>query len=58
MEGERTVGYRIRVQALKHHIPCITTLAALRAAVAAIRGAIRSGGRVALYPLKALGQRD
>ena len=30
------MGYRIRTAALKHHVPYITTLAALRAAVAAI----------------------
>ncbi|RKY70320.1 MAG: carbamoyl phosphate synthase large subunit [Candidatus Latescibacterota bacterium] len=37
LERRRTVGYRIRTAALKHHVPYITTLAALRAAVAAIR---------------------
>ena len=42
LERRRTVGYRIRTTALKHHVPYITTLAALRAAVAAIRS-LRSG---------------
>lgn len=36
-EDRRTVGYRIRTTALKRHVPYITTLAALRAAVAAVR---------------------
>ncbi len=42
LEGRRTVGYRIRTAALKYHIPYITSLAALRAAVTAIRS-LRSG---------------
>jgi carbamoyl-phosphate synthase large subunit len=33
----RTSGYRIRTAALAHHVPYVTTLVALRAAVAAIR---------------------
>ncbi len=37
LEGKRTVGYRIRTTALHHHVPYVTTLVALRAAVAAIR---------------------
>ncbi len=37
LQGKRTVGYRIRTAALEHHIPYVTTLVALRAAVAAIR---------------------
>ena len=40
--GPRGVGHRIRTAALGHHVPCITTLAALRAAIAAIRS-LRSG---------------
>jgi len=36
-EDRRTVGYRIRTAALKHRVPYITTLSALRVAVAAIR---------------------
>ena len=35
--GRRTVGYRIRSAALKYHVPYVTTLLALRAAVGAIR---------------------
>jgi carbamoyl-phosphate synthase large subunit len=42
LERRRGVGQRIRTTALKHHVPYITTLAALRAAIAAIRS-IRSG---------------
>ena len=38
----RTVGYRIRKAALDYHVPYVTTLVALRAAVAAIRS-LRSG---------------
>ncbi len=33
----RTSGYRIRMAALEHHVPYVTTLVALRATVAAIR---------------------
>ena len=42
LPGQRTVGYRIRTAALEHHVPYVTTLAALRATVAAIRS-LRSG---------------
>jgi carbamoyl-phosphate synthase large subunit len=38
----RSVGYRIRTAALEYHIPYVTTLVALRAAVAGIRS-LRSG---------------
>jgi carbamoyl-phosphate synthase large subunit len=37
LEEKRTVGYRIRSASLDHHIPYVTTLVAIRAAVAAIR---------------------
>jgi len=37
LERQRSVGHRIRTAALKHHVPYLTTLAALRAAIAAIR---------------------
>jgi carbamoyl-phosphate synthase large subunit len=37
LSGRRTIGYRIRTTALDHHVPYVTTLVALRAAVAAIR---------------------
>jgi len=36
-EDRRTVGYRIRTTALKHKIPCITTIEALRATISAVR---------------------
>ncbi|HQE92602.1 MAG TPA: carbamoyl-phosphate synthase large subunit [Anaerolineae bacterium] len=36
-QGVRTAGYRIRAAALQYHIPYVTTLVALRTAVAAIR---------------------
>lgn len=42
LEERRTVGFRIRKAALEHHIPYVTTLVALQAAVAAIRN-LRSG---------------
>jgi carbamoyl-phosphate synthase large subunit len=35
--GKRSVGYRIRKAAVDHHVPYVTTLVTLRAAVAAIR---------------------
>jgi carbamoyl-phosphate synthase large subunit len=35
--SQRSVGQRIRVAALDHHVPYVTTLVALRATVAAIR---------------------
>jgi len=35
--GPRSVGQRIRVAALDHHVPYVTTLVSLRATVAAIR---------------------
>jgi carbamoyl-phosphate synthase large subunit len=38
----RSAGYRIRTAALEYHIPYITALVSLRAAVAAIRS-LRSG---------------
>ncbi|MBC7097980.1 carbamoyl-phosphate synthase large subunit [Candidatus Bipolaricaulota bacterium] len=53
LEDERTVGYRIRTEAARHHVPYITTLAALRAAVAAIRTRTRSP----VLPLHELHQR-
>jgi len=37
LAGPRSVGQRIRVTALDHHVPYVTTLVALRATVAAIR---------------------
>ncbi|MBN1874973.1 MAG: carbamoyl-phosphate synthase large subunit, partial [Anaerolineae bacterium] len=42
LAGQRSVGQRIRVAALDHHVPYVTTLVALRATVAAIRF-LRSG---------------
>ncbi len=39
---KRSVGYRIRMAALQHHVPYVTTLLALRAAIAGIRS-LRSG---------------
>jgi len=45
VERKRTVGYRIRTAALDHHVPYVTTLVALRAAVAAIR-ALRTASSV------------
>jgi len=35
--GPRSAGQRIRIAALDHHVPYVTTLVALRATVAAIR---------------------
>ncbi|MGC9393927.1 MAG: carbamoyl-phosphate synthase large subunit [Anaerolineae bacterium] len=49
-QGARTAGYRIRAAALQYHIPYVTTLVALRTAVAAIRF-LRSG----TLPVRALG---
>ncbi|MEJ5311465.1 MAG: carbamoyl-phosphate synthase large subunit [Anaerolineae bacterium] len=49
-QGARTAGYRIRAAALQYHIPYITTLVALRTAVAAIRF-LRHG----TLPVRALG---
>ena len=37
LERMRSVGHRIRTTALSHHVPYVTTLAALQATVAAIR---------------------
>jgi len=42
MKGQHTVGHRIRVAALDHHIPYVTNLLTLRATVAAMR-TLRSG---------------
>jgi carbamoyl-phosphate synthase large subunit len=42
LERRHSVGHRIRTTALRHHVPYVTTLAALRTAVAAIRS-LRSG---------------
>jgi len=42
LSGKRTVGYRIRTAALDYHVPYITTLVAMRTAVAAIRS-LRTG---------------
>ena len=42
LDRKRTVGYRIREAALNYHVPYVTTLVALRAAVAAIRS-LRAG---------------
>ena len=49
-QGARTAGYRIRAAALQYHIPYVTTLVALRTAVAAIRF-LRHG----TLPVRALG---
>ncbi len=49
-QGVRTAGYRIRAAALQYHIPYVTTLVALRTAVAAIRF-LRHG----TLPVRALG---
>lgn len=51
LAGKRTVGYRIRTAALDYHVPYITTLVALRTAVAAIRS-LYSGH----LPVRALGE--
>ena len=48
--GARTDGYEIREAAIRHHIPCITTLAGASAAVQAIAQA-RSVAPVALQDL-------
>jgi carbamoyl-phosphate synthase large subunit len=42
VQGKRTVGYQIRTAALDHHVPYVTSLVALRAAVAAIKS-LRAG---------------
>jgi carbamoyl-phosphate synthase large subunit len=42
LQGKRTVGYQIRTAALDHHVPYVTSLVALQAAVAAIKS-LRSG---------------
>jgi len=42
LQGRRTVGYQIRTAALDHHVPYVTSLVALRAAVAAIKS-LRAG---------------
>jgi carbamoyl-phosphate synthase large subunit len=42
LQGKRTVGYQIRTAALDHHVPYVTSLVALRAAVAAIKS-LRAG---------------
>ena len=42
LAGKRTVGYQIRTAAINHHVPYVTSLVALRAAVAAIKS-LRSG---------------
>jgi carbamoyl-phosphate synthase large subunit len=47
--GKRSVGYRIRTAALDYHVPYVTTLIALQAAVAAIRSL-----RSAELPVRAL----
>jgi carbamoyl-phosphate synthase large subunit len=49
--GKRTVGYRIRTAALDYHVPYITTLVALRTAVAAIRSLC-----IGCLPVRALGE--
>jgi carbamoyl-phosphate synthase large subunit len=51
LDGRRTVGYRIRKAALDYHVPYVTTLVALRAAVAAIRS-LRAGS----LPVQALAE--
>jgi carbamoyl-phosphate synthase large subunit len=51
LQGRRGVGHRIRLASLDHHVPYITTLAALRAATAAIRS-LRSGS----MPVRPLGE--
>jgi carbamoyl-phosphate synthase large subunit len=51
LEKRRSVGHRIRTAALRHHVPYVTTLAALRATVAAIRS-LRSGH----LPVRALNE--
>jgi carbamoyl-phosphate synthase large subunit len=49
--GKRTVGYRIRTAALDYHVPYVTTLVALRTAVAAIRSLC-----IGCLPVRALGE--
>ncbi|MBN1889620.1 MAG: hypothetical protein JW850_16610, partial [Thermoflexales bacterium] len=51
LQGKRSVGYRIRTAALDYHVPYVTTLIALQAAVAAIRSL-----RSAELPVRALGE--
>jgi carbamoyl-phosphate synthase large subunit len=51
LEKRRSVGHRIRTTALRHHVPYVTTLAALRTTVAAIRS-LRSGH----LPVRALNE--
>jgi carbamoyl-phosphate synthase large subunit len=51
LEKRRSVGHRIRTAALRHHVPYVTTLAALRTTVAAIRS-LRSGH----LPVRALNE--
>jgi carbamoyl-phosphate synthase large subunit len=42
LAGKRSVGYQIRTAALNYHVPYVTSLVALRAAVAATKS-LRSG---------------
>jgi carbamoyl-phosphate synthase large subunit len=42
LAGKRSVGYQIRTATIDHHVPYVTSLVALRAAVAAIKS-LRSG---------------
>jgi carbamoyl-phosphate synthase large subunit len=42
LAGKRSVGYQIRTSTIDHHVPYVTSLVALRAAVAAIK-ALHSG---------------
>lgn len=49
MEGQHTVGHRIRAAALEHHIPYVTNLVTIRATVAAMH-TLRSGR----LPIRAL----
>ncbi len=42
LAGKRTVGYQIRTATIDHHVPYVTSLVALRAAVAAIKS-LRAG---------------
>ncbi len=45
-QGPRADGWRIRQAALAHHVPCITTMAAARAAVSAIAALRDDPGQV------------
>jgi carbamoyl-phosphate synthase large subunit len=53
-KGARTDEGRIRASAVSHGVPCITTIAGARAAVAALEQMRRTGGRMEVYALQDL----